>query len=304
MQIINDYNKRPDTAKGSVIALGNFDGVHKGHVELINTAVKIAKDNNRPSAVMTFEPHPINVFKPEIANYRLTSKEQKASLLEDLGIDYLYAVNFTKEFASITAKEFIEVILLEKLCSTHIVTGDDFIFGHNKGGDADMLEKYSKTHGFGYSKIEAVGDSDRFSSTRARKALKSGDLNEVSSILDRNYTLSGIIVKGENRGKSIGFPTINIDMGEYLRPKQGVYAVRATIQGDGRTFRGVANLGVKPTFNGSEEILEVHIFDFDSDVYGKTVQIEFLSYIREERKFKDAEELVVQIKKDCIAAKG
>lgn len=303
MQIINDYNKRPDAANRSVIALGNFDGVHKGHAKLINTTVNIARENNIPSAVMTFEPHPINVFKPEIKNYRLTDKKQKASLLEGLGIDYLYAVNFNKEFAAITAEDFIEKILLEKLQASHIVTGYDFIFGHNKGGNADMLERYSKTHGFGYTKVAAVGDEQRFSSTRVRSALKNGDLKEVSSILGKNYKLSGVVVKGENRGKSMGFPTINVDMGEYLRPKRGVYAVRVIIGGENEILRGVANLGVKPTFNGSEEVLEVHIFDFDRDVYGKTAEIEFLSYIREERKFQDASELVVQIKQDCIDAK-
>ena len=303
MQIIDNYDEVAENAKASVIALGNFDGVHKGHLGLIKQAVEIASRKDCPSAVMTFEPHPINVFKPEIKNYRLTDKDLKANLLEDLGIDFLYRIDFNKEFASITAKEFIEDILLNKLCASHIVTGYDYIFGHNKGGDTAMLEEYSKKLGFGYTKVEAIGDDARYSSTRVRNALKEANLSEAVAILGRNFKISGEVVKGDNRGKSIGFPTINIDMGEYIHPKCGVYAVSVLINGDSKAYQGVANLGVKPTFDGIEEVLEVHIFDFDKDVYGQQAEIEFLQYVREERKFESADELVEQIKQDCVTAK-
>jgi riboflavin kinase/FMN adenylyltransferase len=334
MQIINDYTKRPDEAKKIVIALGNFDGVHKGHIEVINTAIKIAKTNNLSSAVMTFQPHPIELFKPEIKNYRLTSIEQKAKLFENLGVDYLYIINFNIDFASITAEDFIKNILLEKLDASHIVTGYDYVFGNKKAGNTQMLQQLSPILGYGFTCVEAVGANETFSSTKIRNALKEADLAKAHAILGRNYEVAGKVVRGDNRGKSIGFPTINVDSGDALRPKSGVYAVKITIHQEipsspefskkilGRSdeitlefeksnsgnddmvsYNGVANIGTKPTFAGIDETLEVHIFDFAQDVYGKNVEIEFLRYIRPERKFANAEELVKQIQKDCAMAK-
>lgn len=303
MQIINDYSKRPDEAKNIVLALGNFDGVHKGHSQVINTAISIAKANNRPSAVMTFDPHPIELFKPEIQNYKLTSLSQKAKLLENLGVDYLYVINFNSDFANITAENFIQNILLEKLNASHIVTGYDYVFGNKKSGNIQMLKDFASKLGYGFTCVEAVGEEEIFSSTKIRNALKEADLAKAQAILGRNYAVAGKVVRGDNRGKSIGFPTINIDSGDALRPKSGVYAVKIIIEQDAKIYSGVANIGTKPTFDGTEETLEVHIFDFAQDIYEKNATIEFLQYIRPERKFNNADELVKQIHKDCEVAR-
>jgi riboflavin kinase/FMN adenylyltransferase len=304
MQIISDYSKTPDAAANNVIALGNFDGVHKGHVEVIKTAVNIAKSNNVPSSIMTFEPHPIRLFKPGVSYYRLTSADKKAEIFEGLGVDFLYRVNFNRDFSKITARQFIEDILLNKMAASHVVTGSDFIFGYNKGGNVETLEEFSQKHGFGYTKVEEIGDGERFSSSKIRNELKQANLEKAVAMLGRNYVISGKIIKGDNRGHSIGFPTVNVEMGEYLRPKYGVYAVNIVIEGGSAIYKGVANLGVKPTFNGTEESLEVHIFDFNQDVYGKIADVEFLRYVRGEKKFNNADELVVQIQKDCEAARA
>lgn len=303
MQIINDYSKKPAHAAKIVIALGNFDGVHKGHVAVVNTAIQIAKSNSLPSAVMTFQPHPIELFKPEIKNYRLTSFTQKAKLIENLGVDYLYIINFNSDFAKITAEDFITNILLEKLDASHVVTGYDYVFGNKKTGDTQMLEKLASKLGYNFTCVEAVGEGEIFSSTKVRNALKDADLAKAQFILGRNYAVAGRVVRGDNRGKSIGFPTINVDSGDNLRPKSGVYAVKINIEQDCEIYSGVANIGTKPTFDGLEQTLEVHIFDFAKDIYDQNVEIEFLRYIRPERKFSNADELVKQIQKDCAVAK-
>jgi len=304
MQVIHDYKELLDPSIQPVIALGNFDGVHKGHKVVIDTAINIAKQQGKPSAVMTFEPHPISLFKPEVKNYRLTSLRQKAEMLESLGIDYLYVINFDREFSKITAVKFIEGVLLNNIKASHVVTGHDYIFGHKKGGDTQMLQEYADKLGYGYTCVDAVGGEEIYSSTQVRNALKDAKLGKVVEVLGRNYVVDGIVVRGDNRGKSIGFPTINVDSGEHVRPCSGVYAVKVRIENDASVLDGVANIGVKPTFDGTQQTMEVHIFDFSQDIYGKNVSVEFLRYIRAERKFQNADELVQQIEKDCIAARG
>jgi riboflavin kinase/FMN adenylyltransferase len=302
MQVIQNHSNCPPSAKQSVIALGNFDGVHKGHQEIIKLTCEIARAKNLPSAVMTFEPHPVSVFRPEISNFHLTSLEQKIKLIEALGVDFLFVMNFDENFAKITAEDFIKNILCEGLSVKHVVIGYDFIFGHDRGGNAQMLHDLSGSSGYGFTQVDAVGKDDMvFSSTKIRENLRQGNLENVQLMLGRNYEIAGVVIKGENRGKGLGFPTINIDSGELMRPASGVYAVRVKI-GDA-IYNGVANIGTKPTFVGKTEELEVHIFDFDEDVYGRNVEIEFIQYIRAEEKFQSVESLVAQIAKDCIKAR-
>lgn len=305
MEIVSLSSPIPQKAKGCSIALGNFDGVHKGHQEIIARTLEIAKKSGTKSAVMTFEPHPVSLFNPNIENFRLTTLSQKAKRLAALGIDFLFAVDFNAEFAAITAEKFIQDILVSKLEVANVIIGYDFIFGHKRGGNGDMLKSMSSKCNYNFTQVDAVGeDGAIFSSTKIRQKLASGDLAQVKLMLGHNHVIAGKIEHGDNRGKSIGFPTINIDSGNILRPKSGVYAVKINIEGDNKSYNGVANIGTKPTFGENSQTLEVHIFDFDKDIYGKNVEIEFIEYIRDERKFDNIEQLQAQIAEDCIKGRG
>ncbi|MCE3232046.1 MAG: bifunctional riboflavin kinase/FAD synthetase [Rickettsiaceae bacterium] len=303
MQIIKLSANIPSTAKGTSVTLGNFDGIHKGHQAIIKETMDIAKRLNTPAAVMTFEPHPVSVFKPDLPNFRLTTLEQKAALLEEMGIDFLFVVDFNKEFSSLSAKDFIKEILVEKLEAQQIIIGYDFIFGKNRGGNADLLQSLSSKYNYNFTQVEAIGSNDEiFSSTKIRENLKNGNLGKAKTMLGRNYSIAGFVEKGDNRGKDLGFPTINVNTGEMIRPKSGVYAVKARILTDNTVYKAVANIGAKPTFSGQSETLEAHIFDFSNHIYGANVEIEFIEYIRPEQKFANVEQLKAQIQQDCVRA--
>jgi riboflavin kinase/FMN adenylyltransferase len=302
MQIIYDYLNCPKEAAASVVTLGNFDGIHKGHKAIISEAGKIARAIGAPLSVMTFEPHPISVFRPGADNFRLTNLEQKTKLLQQLGSDFLFVVNFDLNFSKITADLFIKDILAKSLKVRHIVIGYDFIFGFNKEGNATLLDAYKDEFNYGFTQIQAVGDEEIYSSTKIRKNLTNGQLQNAAHMLDRNYSVSGRVIKGDNRGHAIGFPTINLDTGFFLRPKDGVYAVKVRIDDDNNKLNAVANIGTKPTFSGKKQELEVHIFDFNQNIYGHNVEVEFIQYIRNEIKFTNVDNLVAQIKEDCKIA--
>lgn len=299
MRIIKDYKACPQDAKGSVIALGNFDGVHKGHVSVINKAIEIAKDNGLQSAVLTFEPHPLSVLRSNIKPFRLTSEAQKIEIIEKLVVDNLFIINFDSAFSQIKAPDFIKEILVNNLGAAHIVTGEEFIFGYNRLGNSELLAKEALQCGFGYSQVKPVGGDSRFSSTLARKCLAVGDLAKGREILGRNFIIEGVVETGNQKGRKIGFPTVNISLGDYIRPAFGVYAVKLKISGGGAMLTGAANIGIKPTTNGTKELLEVHIFDFSENIYGHNVQVELIEYIRPERKFESLDALSKQITEDC-----
>jgi len=304
MQIITDYNNCPEVAKGAVIALGNFDGIHKGHQAIIRKTVQLAKDLNKPSAVMTFEPHPVSLFKPDTDNFRLTTFAKKAELIAALGVDYIFSVDFTRDFSKITAHDFVQNILVNSLKVSHVVIGYDFIFGYKRGGTSRLLQEMAEKYAYGFTQVMAVGRDDNvYSSTKIRSALQDGDLEAAKDMLGHYFCLSGNVIKGEGRGRTIGFPTVNVNCGDLLRPKKGVYAVKLKIENDDKIYDAVANIGVKPTFGGADETVEVHIFDFDRDIYSSNVEIIFIGYIRPEQKFSGVGELVEQINKDCIKAK-
>ncbi len=301
MQVINSLDNIPDDYNSAVIALGNFDGVHKGHKAVISKAYTIAKELGAKSAVVTFEPHPIAVLRSDQQNFRLTSIQQKADLIEDLGVDYLIVLNFDLDFAKISAQEFIEQLLLVNLCAQHLVIGYDFIFGYKRSGNAKLIRKISEDIGFGFTQVEVVGDDETFSSTKIREFIGAGKLDKAREFLGRNFAIAGKVIKGDNRGAEIGFATANIDLGDYIRPAFGVYAVKAYCSG--KSFDGVANIGKKPTFGENKEGLEVHIFDFDEDLYDKDIQVELIEFIRPEKKFSNKDELVAKIKQDCEEAR-
>ncbi len=301
MKIIRDYNNCPTICKGSVIALGNFDGVHKGHLAVIEKAREIAAKEGLKSSVLTFEPHPLNILKADIKPFRLTTEEQKTSIIQSRGIHNLFIINFDKEFSEIKAGEFIEEILVNKLQAAHIVTGEDFIFGHKREGNRKMLSKAAKKHKFGYTRVRPVGDKACvFSSSLIRKSLQEADLLSAAQMLGRNFFIAGTVQEGNKKGRELGFPTINIPLCEYIRPAYGVYAVKIYIENRPGWLYGAANIGVKPTLGGTEELLEVHIFDFSENIYGHNVEVELIEYIRPERKFMNLDELKSQIAEDCV----
>lgn len=304
MIIINSHINCPSSAKNSVVALGNFDGVHIGHKAIIEKTLEIAKSKGIPSAVMSFEPHPVSFFKPDIKPFRITPLPRKQEILENMGVDILFALDFNLEFSNLSAADFVENILVSGLAVKHVVIGYDFIFGHKRSGNADFLKKSSEKHGFGFTQLEAIkNDGKIYSSTRIREFIRTGEIESAEELLGHSFIISGKVADGEKRGGKIGFHTANIPLGEYIRPAFGVYAARVKIEDEKNWRNAVINIGVKPTFGAKQETLEAHIFDFNSDIYGKTLAIKLIRYIRPEMKFNSMEELSMQIKKDSEKAK-
>jgi len=291
--------------KGGVFALGNFDGVHRGHRAVIEAAIEKARQLRVPARVLTFEPHPRAFFQPHLPPFRLTPQKVKERLLLSLGVDDVETLPFTSEIAQMSAQDFIERIVLEKYGTQHLVAGHDFIFGHNRSGDMKKLVSWLAPHNIGVTEIEELGDDGEvFSSTRVRELLLEGEVGAAAKILGRDFSITGTIVKGFGVGaKTIGFPTANILLDGYIRPKYGVYAVRAGKAGKALTHEGVANIGQRPTVNGEGENLEAHLFMFNKDIHGEEWEFALTRFIRPERKFDTLEALTAQIKKDIQAAK-
>lgn len=300
MKIVDDYKNCPDVSKGSVIALGNFDGVHKGHVAVIEKSKEIALIAGVQNSVLTFEPHPLDILKTNIKPFRLTSQSQKTNIIDALGVDNLFIINFTQALSQMKAYDFIQKVLLGSLGAKHIVTGEDFIFGHKREGNVRLLAKAAEELGFGYSRVMPVGSSEMaFSSTLIRKCLEAGKLDKAKAMLGRNFTVEGVVQEGDKKGRTIGFPTINIDMGKYVRPAFGVYAAKVRIDGYAQEFTGAVNIGIRPTLDGNKDLLEMHIFDFSENIYGHSALVELIEYIRPEKKFKNLDALGKQIVEDC-----
>lgn len=269
----------PEIEKPLAIALGNFDGVHLGHKEIIS----IAQKHNLPTAVITFEPHPVHIFKPSAKPMRITDMKTKLKLLAEQGVEECYILKFNKSFAAITAKDFIERYLQNKF----IVTGKDFSFGAGRAGNAATLKDVFKEN---YISSDLIGG---YSSTKIRESLRAGDVQTANKMLGHNYIITGYVQKGAQQATQLGYPTANIKLkSNLLRPKYGVYEVRT------KYGKAIANFGVRPTLDGQTELLEVHIFDFDKNIYGEKLEIEFINFIRNEKHFNNIEELKAQIEKD------
>ncbi len=304
MRIIRHFSHCPPEAQHSVIALGNFDGLHRGHQAVIEQARSIAKQANRPSAVMTFEPHPLTVLKPELAPSRLTPFTQKARLLRDMGIDYLFVAAFNNQFRHITADQFVDTILCTELRTSHVVIGHDFIFGYRRQGNAALLKQKSIRHGYQFTQLTSVGDAEAFSSTRIRHLLSEGKVTEANAMLGRNHSVKGRIRKGDQRGRMLGFPTANIYLKDQFRPAFGVYSVTIKLDREETARPAIANFGKRPTFDSAREVLEVHIFNFDADIYDTCATVEFLDFIRPEQQFASVDALKTQIAEDCQHAQS
>jgi len=293
----------PDSLKGSIVALGNFDGFHLGHQAVVGRAIARAFHERRPVIVATFDPHPVSFFKPDLPPFRLTSLDQRQSLFAHAGADAMLVFEFNRQLASTDAEEFVADILARRIGAAGVITGDDFTFGKGRSGDVALLRDLGARHGVGAEAVpQVLLDGERISSGRIRDALIAGDIATATRMLSRDYAIAGVVQRGDARGRELGYPTANMQLGDYQRPRYGIYAVRVTLD-DGTEHPGVASLGVRPTFEPPEELLEAHLFGFDGDLYGRTIEVALHGYIREERKFDAVADLIAQMRDDEFAAR-
>ncbi len=290
--------------KNSIILIGNFDGLHCGHQKLFRQAKKFKKKLNLKLGVITFDPMPKMFFNKKIKNYRISNFDQKIKYFEKFGVDFLINKNFNKKFSKITSKKFIENILYKKLNVKYIFVSSNFRFGYKREGNVKLLKNYQIKYNFKLINPKPLTKKNKIiSSTLIRKLLQKGDLNIVNKILKRNWSIEGIVEKGRMMGKKIGFPTCNINIKNYIIAKLGVYAVKVKINNRKKIYKGIANLGYRPTFNQKKILLEVNLFNFSGNLYNKKLSVEFLKFIRGEKKFSGVDELRNQIKKDLLIAK-
>jgi riboflavin kinase/FMN adenylyltransferase len=293
----------PDQLRGAIVALGNFDGFHLGHQAVVSRAVARAFHERRPVIVATFDPHPVRFFKPDLPPFRLTTLDQRQALFAHAGADAMLVFEFGPELASMDAEEFVAEVLAKWIGAAGVVTGDDFSFGKGRTGDAALLAEVGAEHGIGAETVaQVVLDGERISSGRIREALIAGDTGTATHMLSRDYAIEGVVQRGDQRGRELGYPTANLEMGDYLRPKYGIYAVRVTLE-DGSEHPGVASLGVRPTFEPPQELLEAHLFGFEGDLYGRKVEVALHAYIRDEKKFDGIEALIAHMRDDEAQAR-
>ncbi|TAJ26191.1 MAG: bifunctional riboflavin kinase/FAD synthetase [Reyranella sp.] len=300
--VFDDWRAVPTEWKGGAVALGNFDGVHRGHQALLATAKEHAGKLGAPVLALTFEPHPRGFFVPDTGPFRLTLPPAKTRLLAEHGVQAVLAQHFDAAFAALPAEAFVADVLLKGLGARHVVCGYDFTFGTRRSGNVEMLRAEGKARGFGVTVLDPVmREGEIYSSTRIREALRAGWITEAAGLLGHSWEIEGTVELGDQRGRTIGFPTANVDLGEHLRPRFGVYAVRALVDGSWRD--GVANLGKRPTFGKLKENFEVHLFDFAGDLYGKVLRVAMVDFIRPEMKFAGLDQLKAQIAADGEAAR-
>ncbi len=302
MKLIRGLHNLTSPLQGCVATIGNFDGLHLGHQHVITQLKTVAEIKDQPSLVIIFEPQPVEFFAPDKAPRRLSRLRDKIIQLSALGIDYMVCLHFNRDFAHLTAEQFIQNILIDRLHIKHLVVGDDFRFGRDRSGDFSYLQQRGHEAGFEVENTHTLLiDDERVSSTRIRRCLAKNDLVTTRQLLGRPYTLSGKVTHGKKLGRELGFPTINLKMGNRPIAVNGIFAV--LVKGlDNRVLRGVANIGTRPTVNGSGTILEVYILNFNDQVYGSCVDIEILHKIRNEEKFASLNALTVQINQDINEA--
>ena len=308
MRIYKHYIELPEEFRNSSIAIGNFDGMHQGHCKVISRAGIFAHERGVPWGVLTFEPHPREIFDIDKPLFRLTPFDMKARQIEAMGVEFLVVIHFDTEFAKITAEEFVDQVIVQGFEASYVVSGFNFAFGHKRAGNTSFLQMKGEQFGFGTTGIKQVLDDtgEIISSTRIRKFLLDGNPRAAGNLLGRNYEIEGIVSQGDQRGRKIGFPTANIKLDDHMRIANGVYAIKARIDRGPDTVwhDGVANLGYRPTFNGSQCVLETHLFDFDEDIYDAYLRVALIDFIRPEQKFDGVEGLTVQIKKDISQSKS
>ena len=301
MKIYKNLNIKKNH-KNSIIAIGNFDGIHLGHQKVIAQAKQKAKKNRLPIGLITFEPVPVMFFNSKIKNHRINSLSQKEIQLKKLKIDFLIIIRFNKFFSLISAEQFIKRIIYNKICAKYVYVSKNFRFGRKRKGNIKTLRKYENNFGFKTIITSPLKRSQKIiSSSLIRKKISLGKIKEANKLLSRKWSVKGKVIKGMKRGRKIGFPTCNIKLRDYIVPKLGVYSVIVTTNYFKK--KGIANIGYRPTFNGQNLLLEVNIFGIDKNLYNKEINVNFVKFIRPEKKFKGLVQLKKQIKIDIIQAK-
>ena len=302
MQVVRDWRQVPTALRGAVVALGNFDGVHRGHAHLLRTAH--AARPGATLAVLTFEPHPREFFRPEDPPFRLTLAAERAAALARHNVQTLFELPFDEALSQLDAAAFFDQVLHHGIGAAHLACGADFAFGHRRSGDATFLATHAEAASIGLTVVPQLADAaGPISSTRIRRLLQDGYPERASAELGRPWAIRGPVTHGDKRGRTIGFPTANIPLGHHLEPARGVYAVRADLP-DGTTVPGVANIGRRPTVNeGLESRAEAHLFDWQGDIYGQEVTVALHAFLRNERKFASFDDLRQQITRDADQAR-
>lgn len=308
MRIINQLETLSEARLGAAVALGNFDGFHLGHQAVVGKAREIAEAAQIPSGVVTFAPHPRRFFDPKGRLFELTPSHAKSRRLADFGVDVLYLLPFDAKLAAMPAEQFVNDVLVAGAGVSHVVTGYDFVFGQGRKGDVTLLKQMGADNGFGVTIVSAITGQEGvpYSSTVIRDHLRKGRPAEAAKLLGRYWEIEGEVQTGDQRGRQIGFPTANVDPGDYVMPALGVYAVRiGLVEGETTDWRdGVVNVGRRPTFDGEGVTVEAHVFDFEGDLYGKTLRVAFIDSLRPEMKFDGIEAIRAQIEKDCARARS
>ena len=304
LHLIEGWRNLAPELKGAAVALGAFDGVHRGHRQVIADAAKAAARLGALLGAISFDPHPRRYFGRETEPFRLMTTDQQARALDELGVERFYILPFDQEMAAFSDEEFARVVLHESLGAKHVAAGFDISFGAGRTGSPERLRQFGAQYGFGVSVAEPVGThGDKFSSSAIRQALRDGHPEVAAEILGRPFAVEGVVVHGDKLGRTIGFPTANITLGDYLRPKFGIYATRTRLA-DGREVAGVSYVGPRPILNGTDERLEVHLFDFDEDIYGETLETYFIRYLRGDQNFDNWDDMLAQIKRDAGQARA
>ena len=293
-----------EALRGAIIALGNFDGFHRGHQAVAGEAIDWAHTEGRPSIIATFDPHPVRHFKPDVPPFRLTTLEQRQELYLAAGATAMLVFHFDGDLAGTSAEDFIRTILIERFGAHGVVTGGDFTFGKGAKGNVELLRTLGGDLGLQSRVVEAVeGSGDVVSSSRVREALRAGDPQLAAQLLTRPFAIRGIVEHGDKNGRKLGYPTANLAIDHYLRPKYGVYAVTGKILATGQELQGAANIGVRPQFEPPKELLEPFFFDFSGDLYGQEIEVAFHHFLRGEAKFDSLDDLIAQMDKDCAEAR-
>jgi len=304
MERLDGGSAVPDALRGGIVALGNFDGFHKGHQAVVGRAVSRARAEGRPALVATFDPHPVRFFKPDLPPFRLTTLDQRQRLFAEAGADAMLVYHFGADLAAVTAPDFVTDYLLSRAGVAGVVTGEDFTFGRNRGGDVEVLKLLGQANRLSVEAVAPVDeDGAPISSSRIREALEAGDCAAAARLLTRPFAIEGEVEHGDKRGRELGYPTANLSLGPYQRPRFGVYAVRGRLPG-GQLLDGVANLGTRPMFDPPRELLEPYFFDFDGDLYGQTIEVALIAFLRDEEAFDDLGALKAAIARDCESARA
>ena len=286
------------------LAIGNFDGIHLGHQQIINSLVKESKKLNKPSAILSFTPHPRQFFSRELDRYQILSEEKKRSIFSNLGIDHYFCLQFDEALSNLSPLDFIKRIIVNQLKVEKLMVGYDFHFGKDRKGNTNLLFEHAKIHGFHLEIIEPIINSkneEPYSSTAIRECIRQGKMEEVNLFLGRPWSMEGEVIHGDKRARKMNFPTANIMPHDEIYPLRGVYAVN--VKFENKNYKGIANFGIRPTVEGEKLLLEAHLFDFDRDIYGNYLTVEFLAFIRGEKKFENFDLLINQINKDIQITK-